>query len=106
MGGFMFNRIPLIRQLKWRETITVKAVWGSLDSKNVPSKENGLLQFAKDADGNPYTHSLEKAPYVEVAFGVSNIFKLLHIDYVRRLNYLNLPNVDKWGIRARIAVTF
>jgi Family of unknown function (DUF5686)/CarboxypepD_reg-like domain len=106
MGGFLFNRIPLIRQLKWRETITVKSVWGNLSEKNMPSKDNGLLQFAKDAKGNPFTHSLEKAPYVEVAFGVSNIFKLLHIDYVRRLNYLNLPNVDKWGIRARIAVTF
>jgi hypothetical protein len=106
MGGFLLNRIPLIRHLKWRETITVKSVWGSLDNKNIPSKENGLLQFPKDANGNSFTRSLDKAPYVEVAFGVSNIFKLLHIDYVRRLNYLNLPNVDRWGIRGRIAVTF
>ena len=106
MGGFLLNRIPLIRQLKWREAFTFKAVWGSLDDKNIPSKENGMLQFAKAEDGTPYTHSLEKAPYIEASVGISNIFKLLRVDYIRRLNYLNLPNVDTWGIRARIAVSF
>ena len=38
-------------------------------------------------------------PYMELNVGVHNIFKFLRVDYVRRLNYLGLPNVKKNGVR-------
>jgi hypothetical protein len=105
-GGFFFNRIPLLRQLKWREMVSFKALWGGLDEKNRPTNDNGLLQFPTDANGTPLTYTLEKEPYMEASVGVGNIFKVLRIDYVRRLNYLDLPNAPKWGIRARFKLEF
>ena len=105
-GGFFFNRIPLLRRLKWREVVSFKALWGGLDDANRPTAANGLLHFPVDANGTPLTYTLEKQPYMEASVGVANIFKVLRIDYVRRLNYLDHPNVAKWGIRARFKVEF
>ena len=47
-----------------------------------------------------------KKPYVEVIAGIHNIFKLCHIEYVRRLTYTDTPGVDKWGIRGMFRITF
>ena len=38
-------------------------------------------------------------PYMELNVGIHNIFKILRVDYVRRLNYLNVPNAKKNGVR-------
>ena len=105
-GGFFFNRIPLLRQLKWREMVSFKALWGGLDEKNRPNTDNGLLHFPTDPNGAPLTYTLEKEPYMEASVGIGNIFKVLRIDYVRRINYLDHPNVAKWGIRARFKLEF
>lgn len=105
-GGFFFNRVPLLRRLKWREVVSFKALWGGLDESNRPTEANGLLHFPTDANGTPLTYTLEKQPYMEASVGVANIFKVLRIDYVRRLNYLDHPNVAKWGIRARFKLEF
>lgn len=105
-GGFFFNRIPLLRRLKWREVASFKGLWGGLDEANRPTAENGLLHFPTDANGTPLTYTLDKKPYMEASVGVANIFKVLRIDYVRRLNYLDLPNAPKWGIRARVKFEF
>jgi hypothetical protein len=105
-GGFFFNRLPLLRKLKLREMVSFKGLWGGLDEKNKPTPENGLFYVPTDANGTPLTYSLEKEPYMEASVGVGNIFKVLRVDYVRRLNYLDLPNAPKWGIRARFKVEF
>lgn len=106
LGGLIFNRIPLLRRLKWREVGSFKALWGGLDAANRPTTENGLLHFPTDANGTPLTYTLEKKPYLEASAGIGNIFKVLRVDYVRRLSYLDQPNVAKWGIRARIKFEF
>ena len=49
---------------------------------------------------------LTKKPYVEISAGIHNIFKLLHVEYVRRLNYNELPTASKWGIRFMIRTVF
>ena len=45
-------------------------------------------------------------PYVEAGVGVENIFKVLRVDYVWRLTYRNLPNIDKSGLRISLHMTF
>ncbi|MBK9335864.1 MAG: carboxypeptidase-like regulatory domain-containing protein [Lewinellaceae bacterium] len=105
-GGFFFNRVPLLRRLKWREMVSFKGLWGGLDDANQPTAENGLLHFPTAPDGTPLTYTLDKRPYMEASVGVGNIFKVLRIDYVRRLSYLDHPNVANWGIRARIKMEF
>ncbi len=45
-------------------------------------------------------------PYVEVVAGIHNIFKLIHVEYVRRLTYLDLPTSQKQGVRFTFRMTF
>ena len=47
-----------------------------------------------------------KRPYVELVVGIHNIFKLIHIEYVRRMSYLDLPTSERWGIRYIFRLTF
>ena len=38
-----------------------------------------------------------RTPYLEASVGLENIFKILRIDYYRRLTYLDQPNIKKGG---------
>ena len=106
MGGKLLNRIPLLRRLKWREVAEFKTLWGRLSDKNNPlSPQNAgspvLMHFPEGS-----TTMNGRQPYMEYAVGVQNIFNLIQIEYVRRLNYLNLPTAQKHGIRIVIDPTF
>ena len=106
MGGFLFNRVPLLKRLKWREAFTFKGIWGGLDAANNPSRQNGQILFPTDAKGVPLSYSLNAGPYMEAGVGVTNILKFLRVDYIWRLSYLNNPNAPSGGIRARVKIDF
>jgi len=106
MYGFLFNKIPLFKKLKLREVATFKMLYGGLRDENRPDKNPELLRFPTDRFGNTTTFSLEKEPYMEVSVGVENIFNLFRVDFVKRLSYLDHPNVPEYGIRARINFDF
>ena len=105
MNGLIFNRLPLIRKLNWREVVSCRGLFGNLSDKNRPDPTNtgDLFKFPYENDSYHYMNS---TPYVEVAVGVENIFKVLRIDYVRRLTYRDLPGIDKDGIRIKLHVQF
>lgn len=105
-NGFFFNKIPLFKRLKWREAVSFKALYGGLRSENDPQQHPSLYQFPVDARGVPYTYTLNRTPYMEASAGVANVFKFFRIDLVKRLNYLDHPNVSSWGIRARATLDF
>jgi hypothetical protein len=105
-NGFFFNKIPLLKRLKLREVASIKVLYGALRDENNPDKDRSLLQFPKNADGMTTTQSLGNEPYMEGSVGVSNIFKILRVDMVKRFNYLDNPNVSDWGIRARVKFDF
>lgn len=106
MGGKIFNRIPLLRKLKWREILEFKTLWGTLSDKNNPylpqnQTSSRLMVFPTNSfimDG--------KRPYFEYAVGVQNIFSLIQIEYVHRINYNDLPTASKHGIRFTINPSF
>ncbi len=104
LNGKIFNRIPLLKKLKWREFIGVKCLWGKLTDKNNPYLHPGdpiLMEFPEGCNiMDPHR------PYVEMLVGVHNIFKILHVEYVRRLNYLDLPTAQKQGIRFMFRISF
>ena len=108
MNGKLLNRIPLLRKLKWREVFRIKALWGSLSDRNNPfvSEDENLFLFPKR--NGEYTSFVmdKKKPYIEASVGIYNIFKLLHIEYVRRLTYTKNPGTSKNGIRFMIQLTF
>jgi hypothetical protein len=105
-NGFFFNKIPLLKHLKLRDVMSFKALYGNISDANNPLVTPGLVQFPVDQFGNQSTFTLDKVPYMEMSVGVSNIFKLFRIDLVRRLSYLNNPNVSEYGIRARFKFDF
>ena len=106
MNGKIFNRIPLLKKLKWREFIGFKGLWGSLTDKNNPLLlqnigDETLMYFPEGSHVmNP------KRPYMELIVGVHNIFKLFHVQYVRRLNYNELNTARKQGVRLMMRMSF
>ena len=109
LNGKIFNRLPLLKKLKWREAIGFKMLYGHLTDKNNPMKHPGdsELFLFPTRDGRPTSFVMDpKTPYMECSVGIHNIFKILHIDYVRRLNYLDHPDANKWGVRFMVMMTF
>jgi hypothetical protein len=106
LDGKIFNRIPLLKKLKWRELLELKGLWGHLSKKNNP-------YMAENAGSSVLMHFPEgsymmdgKKPYIEYGLGIQNIFHLFQVEYVRRVNYLDLPGAHKHGIRVLIVPTF
>lgn len=94
--GLFFNRIPLLRKLKWREVFTAKAVVGSLDKEKHASEMRFL----------PGMYELDRGPFVEVSAGVENIFKILGVDGVWRLRYNDHPGTKLFALRLRLFLNF
>ena len=107
LNGKLFNRIPLIRKLKWREMFRIRGLWGTLTDKNNPYKShNPDLFLFPTRNGMPTSYVMGKKPYIEASIGIYNIFKLIHIEYVRRLTYTDIPGIKKGGIRFMILTIF
>jgi hypothetical protein len=104
-NGFFFNKIPLLRKLKWRECVTFKAIYGGVRDENNPALQRSLFQYPVDASG-PITYALNGAPYTEGSVGISNILKFFRVDLVERFNYLDHPNTVRFGIRTRAVFDF
>ncbi|MBR1389107.1 MAG: carboxypeptidase-like regulatory domain-containing protein [Prevotella sp.] len=106
LNGKLFNRIPLLKKLKWREWIGVRCLWGELSDKNNPyhayNEGNPIVMYFPDGS---YVIDPKK-PYWEISLGIHNIFKLIHVEYVRRMNYNELPTAHKHGVRFMVRMTF
>ena len=96
-GGIILNRIPLVKKLKLREILSLKVHYGDLNNAY-----NGVFDLP-DYYSNDMSY-----PYAEIGFGVTNIFKVLRVEYVRQLSntYENSGFTDKNGIRFRAEVSF
>ena len=105
-NGFFLNKIPLIKHLKLREIISIKALYGGLRNENNPNLTTNSYKFPLFKDGQSRTYTLNNAPYVEGSLGLGNIFKVLRIDVVKRFNYLDHPEVSEWGVRTRVKFDF
>lgn len=105
-NGFFFNKIPLVKALKWREIISLKVLLGDISQKNNPTLSQGLMKLPENSDGTVLSQSLTRRPYMEGSLGMSNIFKFLRVDVVRRFTYLDNNRVSPWGIRMKIIFDF
>ena len=106
MNGKLLNRVPLIKKLHWREYIGFRMLWGQLTDKNNPllaqnAGKSRLMYFPEGVNVMD-----PDRPYAEIVLGIHNIFKFFHVEYVRRLNYNDLPTSPKWGMRYVIAFSF
>ncbi len=98
--GIILNAIPGIRSLNWRLVATANALYGGLSDLN--------QRQPLDARGRPQAPlaTLDKVPYVEVGYGIENIFKFIRVDFIHRLTYrdalgtgLGEPAPRNFGIR-------
>jgi hypothetical protein len=92
--GLLFNHIPLLKKLRWREVAYYRGLLGSLSSKN------------RDYSVFPETVYTLKGPYQEVGVGIENIFKIIRVYGVWRLNYLDHPHIRKFMVMMTISFYF
>ena len=107
LEGFILNKIPLIKKLKWREVWGGKMFYGRLSDANNPYLSKDVVHFDRNSDGDIMTQVLNNdVPYWEGKVGIDNIFRLLRVEYIRRLNYVDLPRVDRDRYRVSLHVNF
>lgn len=94
--GLLFNRFPLIKKLKWRTFTTGKFLIGQLSDKN--------KQMNPASDALSFT-SLGRKPYIELGYGINNIFKVFRVEAIHRLSYIDSPNVKKFGVKFTLELT-
>ena len=93
--GLLFNRIPLIRQLKWRLIASANVLFGSQRESNLELMKEAVPVINPREMGNRsrprYNFSAlnPNIPYIEVGYGIDNIFKIFRIQAFHRLTYLD-----------------
>lgn len=92
--GLLFDRIPLVKKLQWRLVTTGRLTYGSISDRH----QTAMLLPT-------FTKKFGDTPYVELAAGIENIFKVGRIDLVWRVTHLD-PGMNPLGIRARWAFNF
>ncbi len=93
--GLVFDRIPGISRLKWRELIFARGWWGGI------SDENNQRQFLFAQN----LHALDKG-YYEVGFGIENIFKIARIDFTWRLTDRDAPGIYTFIVKPSFKFSF
>ena len=106
MNGLILNRTPLLKNLKLREVLYCRGIWGSLSSQNDPAIEKSDRIFLYPTDRSKATGTTMKEPFVEIGAGIENIFKLMSINWFKRLTYKDSPDVDQWGIRIAVHLQY
>jgi hypothetical protein len=94
LGGTIFDNIPFLRQLGWRENISYNAYWGDMTQENIYYNRKSNFNLV----GNQ--------PFMEGAIGIDNIFHMVSIDYYRRFTHLRNPYAKKDGIYLGIHFSF
>ncbi|NJM24620.1 MAG: carboxypeptidase-like regulatory domain-containing protein [Bacteroidia bacterium] len=91
--GFLLNRIPLMKKLKWRLVGTANVIYGGMSDRN----KSLIPDPVTYPDYLPVGALQPGRPYVELGYGVENIFKFFRVDFVHRLSYLT-PETRRFGV--------
>ena len=84
-----------MKKLKWRLVGSANAVWGGV------REENNDIIAETDNEGKPIPGFgfFSSRPFVELGYGIENIFKVARIDAFHRLSYLDSPGVSKFTVK-------
>ena len=107
--GFLLNSIPKVRDWNLRLLATGNVLFGGM---SVANYNLAIANIAKDSQGNlktppPFYKLDDYKPYVEVGYGIENIFRFGRIDFIHRLTYLDhppsmyytVPKVKPFGVK-------
>lgn len=96
--GFILNRIPLIKKLKWRLTGNLNMIQGGVRQEN----KGAINKLLEEENGNqvlPFSTFKKGTPYVELGYGVENIFKIFRISAFHRLTYTGQSDAKNFGVK-------
>ncbi len=93
-NGRLFSRVPLLSKLNWREIVGIKGVYGTVSDENRFINASGLVYRAPEDI------------YWEYHAGIGNIFKVLRIDFAWRGSYLDIPDANKFTVKASFGFYF
>ena len=94
--GFLFNSIPLIKKLKWRMVGNANVLMGSVQDQNI-------LNLPQTAPNGRFLESFGRldpmVPYVELGYGIENIFRFFRVDFFHRMSYLDSPEARPFLVK-------
>lgn len=100
-NGFIFNRIPLLKRINFRELIFYRGAYGTISEANIAmNKSNILYEAPKDKI------------YSEYGFGIENIgygnFRPFRFDCIWRNEFKNVNGLasPKFGVRVAMILEF
>jgi hypothetical protein len=94
--GLILNKVPLMRRLKWRLVANANVIYGEMSDRNRDLVNYPLDEFS--VQQLPFT-TLGEKPYIELGYGIENIFKIFRVDAFHRITYLDRPDVNKFGLK-------
>ena len=93
-NGFILNRIPLIKKLKWRSLLLYRFAYGSISQKNIDMNRS-FIQYAAPSN----------KVYSEYGFGIENIgygnFRPFRVDFIWRTDFTNVNGKESPGFGVR-----
>ena len=101
--GFLFNRLPLIKKLKWRLVGLANVLYGS------ERIDNQALVPKLDSQGQKTIHlnALDpNIPFVEMGYGIDNIFKIFRVQALHRLTYRDNPYAKNFSVKVSLHFNF
>ena len=104
--GIIFNHIPLIRNLGWREVLGARTLW--LSEALLPTVGTGDAESPSTGSPSsaPNPNSWQPVPYVRLIAGISNIFDVLEVDYIYRLTHREAFHTDSDGLELKLKLRF
>jgi vancomycin permeability regulator SanA len=95
LEGFLLNHMPVLKRLNWRLVATSNMIMGGMRESN----RLMISRFAPDGEAAVQAGYFNSAmPYIEMGYGVENIFRFLRVDFVHRLTYLDRPDARRFGV--------
>jgi hypothetical protein len=105
MNGLLMNRLPLLKKLKLRTVVGANMAFG-----NFNDKRNGFYDpitnpaaILPDSIGNNSLTRFNKLsydrPYIELSYGIENIFRFFRVDLIQRLTWLKNTDAHRYGIK-------
>lgn len=101
-NGLFMNRIPLANKFKLREFVNTKMVYGTMSERN-----KAIMPLNNPLYTTPSFFDRGK-PYIEVGYGIENIFRFIRVDLIHRLTYLddNHPDARPFGVKVNAVFRF
>lgn len=97
--GFLLNAVPLMKKLKWRFIGSANMMYGGISNDNLNMTKNNVNALGE----TQYAfYRMDHRPYVELGYGVENIFKIFSIEAFHRITYLEHPDVRRFGLKFNI----